>query len=281
MSIITMENLDHFYLPGTPYAKRALQGLNLSLGKGEFLGIFGPNGSGKSTLAQHLNGLLLPTAGTISICGLNSAHPKSRRELWKKVSLVFQYPEQQIFQLTIYDEVAYGPRNMGLSETETRRRADKALKDVGLTLEDIAELSPFTLSGGMKRRVAIAGMLALQPEILVLDEPMAGLDPLGRKLIIDIIKARQQRNETTIMISHNLKEILPLADKIAILDDGILTFYGSAQQLSINQELLQKYHLQMPDYMQVIYALTSQGHQLPSHLASLAAVGEELIRICS
>ena len=154
----------------------------------------------------------------------------------------------------------------------------RALGQVGLDPEKMLALSPFTLSGGMKRRVAIAGILALEPEILVLDEPMAGLDPAGRRMIVDIIRSRRERQETTVMISHNLKEILPLADKIAILDEGTLTFMGSASQLEKKQELLARYNLEMPEYMQVIYALAARGYEVPSRISNMHEAGEALLK---
>lgn len=277
--IIEIKNLDFTYLPGSPYEHQALKNIDLSLEEGDFLGIFGPNGSGKSTLAQHFNGLLHPTAGKVTVCGMDTADKKLRRQLWKKASLVFQYPEQQIFQITVYDEVAYGPRNMGINETEVKERVYSSLLKVGLVPEDTGQLTPFTLSGGMRRRIAIAGMIALNPEILILDEPMAGLDPLGRKLIIDIIKTRQDKNETTIMISHNLKEIMALADKIAILDQGTLVFTGEVNQLLENKELLARYHFEMPDYLQVIYALAARGFSVNTNISTMTEAGLEIAKL--
>jgi len=277
--IIEIRNLDYTYLPGSPYEHKALKKISLSLDQGDFLGVFGPNGSGKSTLAQHLNGLLYPTSGTVTVCNINTADKKLRQELWKKVSLVFQYPEQQIFQITVYDEVAYGPRNLGISETEVPVRVHRALREVGLIPENTEHLTPMSLSGGMKRRVAVAGMLALNPEILVLDEPMAGLDPLGRKLILDIIKNRQDKNETTVMISHDLKEIITMADKIAILDRGSLVFYGEVNQLLENTNILAHYRLELPDYLQVVYALADRGLNVKTNINSMKEAALEISKL--
>ena len=279
--IIDIQNLFFSYLPGTPYEKQALKDINISLQKGEFWGIFGPNGSGKSTLAQLLNGLLPPGSGQMTVCGLDANNRGQRRELWKKVALVFQYPEQQIFQLTVYDEIAYGLRNLKICEGEVRERVYRALMQVGLEPEKLGDSSPFTLSGGVKRRIAIAGMLALEPEILVLDEPMAGLDPLGRKLISAIIKSRQERQETSIMISHNLKDILPLADKTAILDEGSLVFMGSTAQLSEDKALLSRYNLEIPEHLQLIYALSARGYKVPPKVNTMQEAGELVIQLLS
>jgi energy-coupling factor transport system ATP-binding protein len=220
-NIIDIKDLSYVYLPGTPYEQQALKDINMVLNQGELLGLFGGNGSGKSTLAKLLNGLLYPSRGKVRVCGIDTSIKELRNELWKKVGLVFQYPEQQIFEANIYDEVAYGPRNLGLKEAEVKSRVYQALEKVGLLPETLVNLSPVKLSGGVRRRIAIAGVLALEPEILILDEPMAGLDPLGQELMLDIIKKRQEMGtQSTIIISHDLKDIIALADKIAILEKG-------------------------------------------------------------
>jgi energy-coupling factor transport system ATP-binding protein len=202
-NIIDIKDLSYVYLPGTPYEQQALKDINMVLNQGELLGLFGGNGSGKSTLAKLLNGLLYPSRGKVRVCGIDTSIKELRNELWKKVGLVFQYPEQQIFEANIYDEVAYGPRNLGLKEAEVKSRVYQALEKVGLLPETLVNLSPVKLSGGVRRRIAIAGVLALEPEILILDEPMAGLDPLGQELMLDIIKKRQEMGtQSTIIISH-------------------------------------------------------------------------------
>ncbi len=276
--IIQVKNLDYVYLLGSFYERQALKDINFSLERGEFLGIFGPNGSGKSTLAQHFNGLLLPAAGTITVCGLDTCDNKLRQELWKKVSLVFQYPEQQIFQVTVYDEIAYGPRNLEISEAEVKVRVRGALEQVGLPA-DTAGLAPYSLSGGLKRRVAIAGLLAMNPEILVLDEPMAGLDLPGRRQVINIIKKRRERKETTVMISHNLKDIITLADKIAVLDQGSLVFFGATGELLGSKDILDRYRLELPEYLQVMHALADKGFQVKDNINSITEACEEIARL--
>lgn len=280
--IIDIKNLTYIYLPGSAYQRQALNNINMSLDQGELLGLFGGNGSGKSTLAKLLNGLIFPTTGRVTVCGIDTSIKALRNDLWKKVGLVFQYPEQQIFESNVYDEVAYGPRNLALSEAEVKIRVYEALKRVGLTPDSIVNLSPVKLSGGVRRRIAIAGILALEPEILVLDEPMAGLDPVGQKLMLDIIKARQEnKNQTTIIISHNLKDILALADKIAILEKGSLVFYGEVPELLNNIDILSRFRLELPDYLQVAYALNARGLKTNSGIKNLHEAGLELLRIIS
>ena len=245
------------------------------------LGLFGGNGSGKSTLAKLLNGLLYPSRGKVRVCGIDTSIKELRNELWKKVGLVFQYPEQQIFEANIYDEVAYGPRNLGLKEAEVKSRVYQALEKVGLLPETLVNLSPVKLSGGVRRRIAIAGVLALEPEILILDEPMAGLDPLGQELMLDIIKKRQEMGtQSTIIISHNLKDIIALADKIAILEKGSLLFYGEVAELLENIDILSR-SFGAPDYLQVVYALKARGKRTNRDISNLDEAGLELIQIIS
>jgi len=278
-AIIEITHLSHVYAEGSPYKVESLKDITLSVEKGEFLGLFGPNGSGKSTLIQHLNGLIKPQKGSVIVCGIDASDTKLSRELWKKAGLVFQYPEHQIFQTTVFDEVAYGPRNLKLPEATVKERVYQALEQVGLTQENITQMPPSTLSGGTRRRVAIAGMLAIQPEILILDEPMAGLDSAGRNLILDIIKKRQQKNETTIMVSHSLKEILSLTDKLAILDNGCLVFTGIVQDLLNRPEILARYQLELPEYLQIVWQLAAQGCEIKTDISSIRQAGEEIIKL--
>jgi energy-coupling factor transport system ATP-binding protein len=281
-NIIDIKDLSYVYLPGTPYEQQALKDINMVLNQGELLGLFGGNGSGKSTLAKLMNGLLYPSRGKVRVCGIDTSIKELRNELWKKVGLVFQYPEQQIFEANIYDEVAYGPRNLGLKEAEVKSRVYQALEKVGLLPETLVNLSPVKLSGGVRRRIAIAGVLALEPEILILDEPMAGLDPLGQELMLDIIKKRQEMGtQSTIIISHNLKDIIALADKIAILEKGSLLFYGEVAELLENIDILSRFHLELPDYLQVVYALKARGKRTNRDISNLDEAGLELIQIIS
>ncbi|ADI01009.1 energy-coupling factor transporter ATPase [Syntrophothermus lipocalidus] len=277
--IVKVRHLSYTYASGSAYERKALNDISFSVDRGEFLGIFGPNGSGKSTLAQHLNGLIRPVKGTVIVCGLDASDPRTSRDLWKKVGLVFQYPEHQIFQTSVYDEVAYGPRNLGLPEAEVQERTYEALREVGLTPENIVKVNPVTLSGGMRRRVAIAGILAIRPEILILDEPMAGLDAAGRKLILDIIRQRQERHETTIMISHDLKEVLSTADRIAVLDRGCLSFFGYVSALLDEPEILARYQFDLPEYLQVVFALAAKDVDIRRDIKNIEEAAREIVRL--
>ncbi len=275
--IVEAEQLSHTYLPGSVYERQALRDISFSLERGKVLGIFGPNGSGKSTLAQHFNGLLRPTGGSLFVCGLNTAAPEISKVLWQKAGLVFQYPEQQIFQVFVYDEIAYGPRNLGLPENEIETRVAEALAQVGLDMEKTAPLTPASLSGGLRRKVAVAGMLAMRPELLILDEPTAGLDAAGRRFILEIIKKRRQRNETTVIISHNLKEIMTITDQIAILDQGSLVFFGDVGELLTRTETLARYHFELPEFLQILLALSARGFDLKTNVRSIREAGEEIL----
>ncbi|HEY8910091.1 MAG TPA: energy-coupling factor transporter ATPase [Desulfosporosinus sp.] len=279
-AIIDIKDLNFTYQPGSPYQRQALSNINFTLDPGEFLGIVGSNGSGKSTLVQHLNGLLSPTTGKVTVCGVDTTDKELRDQLWKQAGLVFQHPEQQLFEATIYEEVAYGPKNLRLSEAEVKSRVYDALEKVGLIPAETEQLAPITLSGGMRRRVAIAGILALQPRVLILDEPMAGLDSIGRNLMLDLIKNRQQKgNETTVMISHSLKDIWALADKIAVLDKGSLVFYGEVKELLGHTELLTRCHLELPDYLQVVCSLATRGLTVNTTIRSIKEAGLEITKL--
>lgn len=278
--LIEIQDLNFTYQPGSPYQRDALKNITFSLNTGEFLGIVGANGSGKSTLVQHLNGLLWPTRGKVIVCGVDTTNKELRDQLWKQAGLVFQHPEQQIFEATIFDEVAYGPKNLGLNQEEIKNRVYNALRKVGFIPEETVHLAPITLSGGMRRRVAIAGILAIQPQVLILDEPMAGLDSIGRSLMLDLIKNRQQtRTETTVMISHSLKDIVTLVDKIAVLDQGNLAFYGEVEELLDKAELLSRCRLELPDYLQVMNSLADRGLKVNTAVRSIEAAGTEIIEL--
>lgn len=279
-AIIEIQDLNFTYQQGSPYQRQALRSINLTLHEGEFLGIVGSNGSGKSTLVQQLNGLLAPTTGKVKVCGILTDDKELRSLLWQKVGLVFQHPEQQIFEATVFEEVAYGPKNLGLSEPEIKRRVEEALQRVGLDPLEASKLPPITLSGGMRRRVAIAGVLAIQPQVLILDEPMAGLDSGGRKLMLDLMSDRKQKDkETTIMISHSLKDIWLLADKIAVLNKGDLVFWGKTEELMSKRELLTQCRLELPDYLQAICALIDRGLKVNPGIKSIKEAGLEITKL--
>ncbi len=280
MPIIDVKNLTHVYLPGSPYEKKALDDITLSVNQGEFLGIVGANGSGKSTLIQHFNGLLSPTGGKVTICGQDTSDKKHRNELWKKVGLVFQYPEQQLFEATVFDDVSYGPRNLGLHPEEIKNRVEDALEKVGLEPDTVAELPPICLSGGLRRRVAIAGVLAMRPEILVLDEPAAGLDPPGREMILKLIKKLQQEDHiTVVMVSHSIREIISLAGRIAILEKGRLIAFGNTRGVLSQKEFTDLSGIILPDYLQLIYTLAGRGKNVNTGIITLAEAELEIAKL--
>ena len=217
--------------------------------KGEFLGIVGGNGSGKSTLIQHFNGLLYPQSGSISVLGIDPRDRQKGKELWRSVGLVFQFPEQQIFEATVFEEVAYGLNNMELDRAEIAVRVDEALTSVGLIPEQVRDLSPLCLSGGMRRRIAVASILAMKPEILILDEPTAGLDPEGCAHILTTVKRYQQEQKVTvIMVSHCINELIILADRLTLLDQGRLKAWGPTREV-LERDDLPYGDLLLPDYI--------------------------------
>lgn len=280
MSIIKVKNVDFCYCPSTPYEKKALNNISLNVEQGEFLGIVGANGSGKSTLAQLFNGLLCPTKGTITVSGKDTSEKQNRNELWKKVGLVFQYPEKQLFEANVYDDVAYGPRNLGLNPSEVDKRTVAALLKVGLDPSEFRNLPPLCLSGGTRRRVAIAGVLALEPEVLVLDEPTAGLDAPGREMILGLIKQMQVEDRiTVIMISHNLREIISMADKIAVLEKGELACFGTPREVAAQLYLGNFTGIIVPDYLRIVYTLAQQGNSVRTDITGQAEAELELVRL--
>lgn len=262
MPIIDVEGLTYIYAKGTPYARKALNQVSLSIDQGEFIGVVGANGSGKSTLVQHFNGLLQPTKGRVTVCGRDTSSKEYRNSLWRKVGMVFQFPEQQLFAETVAQDVAYGLKNLGLSQDEINRRVPFALEQVGLDPTEVADLSPLVLSGGMRRRVALATVLAMQPEILVLDEPTAGLDAVGREVILQIIKdLQQERNTTVIMVSHSLRELIPLVDRLVVLNRGKAAACGTPGEVLGCNPLQNLKGIGLPDYLRLICELKERGVQ--------------------
>lgn len=258
--ILRVENLTHTYGEGTPFRRSAVEDMSLSVYRGEFLGIIGHTGSGKSTMIQHLNGLLKPTSGHIYLDGKDIwAEPKKIRDVRFRVGLVFQYPEYQLFEETVYKDVAFGPGNMGLSKDEIDRRVRAAIRFAGLS-EDVLDVSPFALSGGQKRRVAIAGVIAMEPEVLVLDEPTAGLDPRGRKeLLANIQKFHQERGTTIVLVSHSMDEIAQNVDRIVVLSDAHALMSGTPREVFAHGDELVKAGLDVPQITRVAMALKSRG----------------------
>jgi len=261
---ITLEHLSHTYQAGSPFQATAIKDISLEILDGELLALIGHTGSGKSTLAQHLNGLLQPTQGRVLLDGKDiNAKETDKRAVRFQVGLVFQYPEQQLFEESVKKDIAFGPRNMGLSEQEIDSRVREAMDRIGLPYDEIAEKSPFELSGGQMRRVALAGVLAMKPRILVLDEPTAGLDPRARDFLIKDVEALHRGGTTVVMISHSMDDVARLATRIAVLEKGGLDMVGSPQEVFSQVEHLTKMGLDVPQASKLRYMLLQDGLELP------------------
>ena len=263
--ILQVKNLTHTYSAGTPFEHIALNDVSFSVERGEFIGIIGHTGSGKSTLMQHLNGLLKPTAGQILLDGKDIWSEKAlTRQARFRVGLVFQYPEYQLFEETVYKDIAFGPKNMGLDPKEIDRRVREAAGFVGITDEQL-EVSPFDLSGGQKRRVAIAGVIAMEPEVLILDEPTAGLDPVGREGILSNIENyRKAKNATIMMVSHSMNDVARLTDRLIVMNKAHLAMDGTPEQVFTRAEELLQMGLDIPELTQVFLQLRQLGLDVPA-----------------
>ena len=258
--ILEVRNLTHTYSAGTPFEHKALDNMNFAVERGEFIGIIGHTGSGKSTLMQHLNGLLKPTSGCVLLDGEDIHKDKKfTRQARFRVGLVFQYPEYQLFEETVYKDIAFGPKNMGLKEEEIDRRVREAAKLVGLTEQQL-EVSPFDLSGGQKRRVAIAGVIAMEPEVLILDEPTAGLDPASRAGILENIETyRKTKNATIMMVSHSMNDVARLTDRLLVLNGSKIAMDGPPAEVFTRAEELLQMGLDIPDITRVFLRLKQMG----------------------
>ena len=279
--IIRVENLTHTYGENTPFCRSAVKDVNMEIYQGEFLGVIGHTGSGKSTLIQHLNGLLKPTGGRILLGDRDIwAEPKKIRDVRFRVGLVFQYPEYQLFEETAYKDIAFGPKNMGLDEKEIDRRVRSAAYFVGLR-DDQLEKSPFELSGGQKRRVAIAGVIAMEPKVLILDEPTAGLDPEGVESILGNIREyHQAHNATIILVSHSMEEVARSVDRLVAVNDGQIPFQGSPREVFRHGDELEKMGLGVPQLTRVFHRLKAMGVDIDPSVYTLdqakAAILEKL-----
>ena len=263
--ILQVKDLTHTYGAGTPFQRSAVEHMSFDVNEGEFLGIIGHTGSGKSTLIQHLNGLLQPTAGEILLRGKNIwAEPKKIREVRFKVGLVFQYPEYQLFEETVAKDIAFGPKNMKLEQEEIDRRVRRAMELVGLDWERFAEKSPFELSGGEKRRAALAGIIAMEPGYLILDEPMAGLDPAGRRAILDMLSGiRRETGCAVIMVSHSMDDIAAYSDRVAVMQDGSIIRTGTPAEIFGGELDLEAMGLELPAASGLGNLLRSKGMDVP------------------
>ena len=264
MSAIRVENLSCTYGAKTPFEQHAVNNVSFEINKGDFVGLIGHTGSGKSTLVQMLNGLIKPTSGKVYIDSADLwEKPKEIRKFRFKVGLVFQYPEYQLFEETVYKDIAFGPTNMGLSQSEIKERVERAAKFVGLK-QELLNKSPFDLSGGEKRRAAIAGVIAMEPEVLILDEPTAGLDPVGRNVLLSQISQYQKaKNNTVILVSHSMEDVARVTNKVMVMNKGNLAMFADTKDVFSKADELSKMGLKVPQITQVVEALRAKGVNLP------------------
>ena len=262
---IVIEHLNYVYMSGGPYETHALDDVSLTIEDGEFVGLIGHTGSGKSTLVQHLNGLLLPTSGTITVDGLNIADKATdRRAIRRKVGLVFQYPENQLFEETVEKDIAFGPKNLGLDDAEIDRRVRDAMRKVALDYDALHERSVFELSGGQMRRVAIAGVLAMEPRTLVLDEPCAGLDPRGREEILGLIRdLHRDTGATIVMVSHSMDDVASLAERVIVMNHGRVAMDGAPREVFSRGAELRAIGLDVPQAVLLADKLRERGFDVP------------------
>ncbi len=265
MSLIFLENVSFYYLKDTPLERIALEEINLSINEGERIGIIGETGSGKSTLIQLFNGLLQPTKGKVSLKD-KDIREWSIKEICNIIGLVFQYPEHQFFGETVFEEVAFGPRNLGFREEEMEKIVERALDIVGLEYEEIRGRTPFSLSGGEKRRLAIASILAMDPEVLVLDEPTANLDPRGKRELMEYLNKWGRENKTLIIVSHDLDEIIPLIRRVIILHKGKIIFDASIDFLFREKQKLIEFGLELPQILQIVKVLVEKGYPVEGYM---------------
>lgn len=278
MSLIEINNLSHVYSPGLPFEKKAVDDISLKIEENEFIGLIGHTGSGKSTFIQHLNGLLKPSSGEIIIDGTRVDKSGSNlTDLRKKVGLVFQYPEYQLFEETIERDIAFGPRNLDISEEEVHERVKASMESVGLDYETYKDKSPFELSGGLKRRVAIAGVLAMEPKVLILDEPTAGLDPRGRDEILSEIKnIHENRKMTVILVSHSMEDVAKIAERIIVFDKGKVFLDGEPREIFRNEDKLLGVGLGIPQITSLMRTLKKKGLDINEDAITVEEAKESL-----
>ncbi len=278
MSLIEINNLMHVYSPGLPFEKKAVDDISLKIEENEFIGLIGHTGSGKSTFIQHLNGLLKPSSGEIIIDGTRVDKSGSNlTDLRKKVGLVFQYPEYQLFEETIERDIAFGPRNLYISEEEVQERVKASMESVGLDYETYKDKSPFELSGGLKRRVAIAGVLAMEPKVLILDEPTAGLDPRGRDEILSEIKSiHENRKITVILVSHSMEDVAKIAERIIVFDKGKVFLDGEPREIFRNEDKLLGVGLGIPQITSLMRTLKKRGLDINEDAITVEEAKESL-----
>lgn len=281
MVLIKTENLSHTYMQASPFQVEALKNIDLTIKQGEIIAIIGPTGSGKSTLIQHFNGLLKPTSGKISVLG---------QDLWGKgvdlkkirqdIGLLFQYPEYQLFEETIYADIAFGPRNMGITPPEISERVEKALEVTGISICDAQQRSPFSLSGGQMRKVALAGVLAMEPKALILDEPTAGLDPFSKADIIKRIKfLNKEQGITIVMVSHSMEEVAQIVDRLIVLNEGELVADENIDQIFSLKDFIRDLGLDLPAFTKLVYKLHDEGYPVSLNVYTLEQARSEILKL--
>ncbi|MGB4661702.1 MAG: energy-coupling factor transporter ATPase [Mobilitalea sp.] len=277
---IIFDDVTYEYNVGTSFSREAIKNISFSIEKGEFIGLIGHTGSGKSTLIQHMDGLIKATSGHIYFNGEDIYEKSySMRKLRSKVGLVFQYPEHQLFETTVFKDVLFGPSNLGLDKLECELRAYEALKMVGIE-DDLLDASPFELSGGQKRRVAIAGVLAMKPEVLILDEPTAGLDPSGRDGILDqIAKLHEESGITIMLVTHSMEDAAKYADRLFVMNQGELVLQDSTREVFSHYKELEEMHLAAPQVTYVMYELKNRGYQVATDATTVEEAKEEILRV--
>ena len=273
MSIV-IEHLNYVYMQGGPYETKALDDVSLTIHDGEFVGLIGHTGSGKSTLVQHLNGLILPTSGQITVDGMDLADKNTdKRAIRRRVGLVFQYPENQLFEETVAKDIAFGPKNLGLDEAEIDRRVRTAMRRVALDYDKLSQRSVFELSGGQMRRVAIAGVLAMEPQTLVLDEPCAGLDPKGREEILGLISdLHRESGATIVMVSHSMDDVAALAERVIVMNHGKVAMDGAPREVFSRGEELRAIGLDVPQAVELAQKLREKGFDVPECIYKIEEV---------
>lgn len=278
--MMKINNLNYIYNGGTPFEKKALNNINLEIQEGEFIGLIGHTGSGKSTLVQHLNGLMKATSGDIIIDGVNiSDKDASLKDIRQKVGLVFQYPEHQLFEETIYKDIAFGPKNLGLKDDEVEKRVKESMELVGLDYEELKDRSPFELSGGQKRRVAIAGVIAMKPKILVLDEPTAGLDPKGRDEILgEIQKLYKKEGITIVLVSHSMEDVAKLVNRILVMHKGKLEMDDSTREVFKRVDELENFGLGVPQITKFMKIFKEKGNDINDEILTVEEAKEEILK---
>lgn len=278
---IKVENLTHIYMPKSPFEKVALDNINFEIEDGDFVALIGHTGSGKSTLIQHLNGLLKATLGNIIVDNMDLSDKKTKlSDIRKKVGLVFQYPEYQLFEETIEKDIEYGPKNLGLEQEEITTRVKRAMEMVGLDYEKYKDLSPFELSGGQKRRVAIAGVIAMEPKVLILDEPTAGLDPHGRdEILAQIKKLHEQYKMTVILVSHSMEDVAKIANRVIVMNKGKIALDGTVAEVFKEIETLENIGLAVPQVTYLIKALRDKGFNISDDIFTIEEAKNALVKI--